>query len=359
MNSLPSLAAEKIVFKAGLFERSLDVSDLSQYAEKHKVSSELKPFLSYLSPKEEKMLQGALEVKLLLDIGALDQLLDTAIGQEALGLVAQAISVDQTREASNQIDIKAVRAAVILGANSSRGLGIISFLEAYPTHDIVLDASKIPSVLGTLNTVLNQIPTIDNLHDSPIWKLGMKYFLIATRGQTFSSCLFGDSISAELGNTLGIDTFNFSFDGLSTVSLVEQLQSLMSNKIKCGKAVIAVGGNDAWYQMSNDSFRQKLQESISLLQKMGTQQIYLVPAFYSTVAGSKDPEVSAPVDKVVEINNIINQVGQQEKIPVLVDDVAPLYENNALKDNLSSDGDHLNADGLKIYREALEKALEK
>jgi len=187
----------------------------------------------------------------------------------------------------------------------------------------------------------------------------MKYFLIATGGQRFSGCLFGDSISAELGNTLGVDNFNFSFDGLSTVSLVEQLQSLISHKVKCGKAVIAVGGNDAWYKMSDDSFRQKLQESISLLRKMGTEHIYLVPAFYSTVAGSKDPKVSAPVDKVVEINNIINQVGQQENIPVLVDDVAPLYENNALKDNLSSDGDHLNAEGLKIYREALDKALEK
>jgi lysophospholipase L1-like esterase len=171
--------------------------------------------------------------------------------------------------------------------------------------------------------------------------------------------LFGDSISAELGNNLGANNFNFGFDGLSSVSLVEQLQSLIPNKVKCQKAVIAVGGNDAWYGMSDESFRQKLQSAISLIRKMGTKDIYLVPAFYSTVAASNDPTISAPIAKVTQINNIINQVGAEEKIPVLVEDLAGLYENNALKETLSSDGDHLNRAGLQIYQAALVKILGK
>lgn len=39
--------------------------------------------------------------------------------------------------------------------------------------------------------------------------------------------------------------------------------------------------------------------------------------------------------------------------------LAPLYENNVLKGNLTSDGDHLNAEGLTIYRQALLQILEK
>lgn len=235
----------------------------------------------------------------------------------------------------------------------------MSFLEAYPTKDIVLDVSKVSKLISVTNLVPNQNPPKDNLSTSPIWQLGLQYFLIATRDQRFSGCLFGDSVSAELGNTLGQNNFNFGFDGLSTISLLEQLQSLAHNNLKCQRAIIAVGGNDAWYQISDESFRQNLEASVTLLRKMGTKDIYFVPAFYSTVAASKDPSVSAPNDKVGEINNVINQVGTDEKIPVLTQGVAPLYENNALKDNLSSDGDHLNAEGLKIYQQALEEVLVK
>lgn len=361
LSSLPSLAAQKIVFQYGAFERSLPIADLRKYADTQNPTDALKSFLGYLSPKQEKLLQEALQVKLSLNLGALDQLLDTDLGKETLNIISQAIifPVNQTNTKDNQDNIKALRSAVVLAASSTDGLGIVTFLEKYPTENIVFDVSKASKFMSMSNVFSSQTPPKDNLSASPIWQLGLEYFQLASKDRRFGGCLFGDSVSAELGNSLGENNFNFGFDGLSTISLVDQLNALIPQNLKCQKVVIAVGGNDAWYQMTDEAFRQKLVEAISLTRKMGTKKIYLVPAFYSTLATSKDPTVSASLDKVTQINHIINQVGAKEHIPVLTDAVAPLYINNALKDSLSSDGDHLNAEGLNIYRAALFQVLGK
>ncbi len=92
---------------------------------------------------------------------------------------------------------------------------------------------------------------------------------------------------------------------------------------------------------------------------MGNKEIFLIPAFYSTVAASSDPTVAASLSRVEQINALINQVAEIEKVPVVAAGLAPLYESNALKENFTSDGDHLNAEGLKIYRQALLQILEK
>ncbi|MGB5962157.1 MAG: hypothetical protein WBG73_15935 [Coleofasciculaceae cyanobacterium] len=83
----------------------------------------------------------------------------------------------------------------------------------------------------------------------------------------------------------------------------------------------------------------------------------MIPAFYSTVAASLDPHLAAPLKRVEELNALINQVGAIEEVPVATEGIQALSENNVLKDNLTTDGDHLNAAGLEIYRQALFKIL--
>jgi len=203
-----------------------------------------------------------------------------------------------------------------------------------------------------------EIPPKDNLSSTPLWQLEDQYLTFATQGKQFSACLFGDSVTAELGNTLGNGTFNFALDGLSGISLVEQLKLLIPTKVRCDSAVIAIGGNDAWYGLSDELFAKKLQESISLVRSLGSNKIFLIPAFYSTVAASKDPSISATNSRVEQINAVMNQVAVQDNIPFELQQVQSLNQNDALKDNLSSeDGAHLNNEGINIYRQALLKIL--
>jgi lysophospholipase L1-like esterase len=351
--SSPSLAAEKIVVRYAIFEQSLPVADLRQYAETQKISSALKDFLRYLDPKEQEKVQEALQVKLSLDLVALDKALDTEIGKKVLSSVSKSVA------RRDNAGIQALRAAVILGAKSPEGLGLISFLEAYPSKRLVIDVPEALEVLddSTLYPDSSEVPPKDNLSSTDLWQLEVKYQMLATEGKQYEACLFGDSITAELGNTLGDRTYNFALNGLSTISLVEQLKLLIPANVKCQKTVIAIGGNDAWYRISDELFINKLKESIALVRTMGTQQIILIPAFYSTVAASFDPSIAAPLKRVEEINILIDKVAATEKISVEAEGIQPLYQDNALKENLTTDGDHLNAAGLEIYRQALLKIL--
>jgi len=355
VHSVPSLAAEKIVFRYGLFEQSVPVADIRNYDETQKASSDLQSFLNYLSPKEKQKFQDALKVKMSLDIAALDKLINTGMGKQILSFASGAIA------RRDQASTQALRAAIIVGAKSPEGLGITSFLEAYPSSQLVVDVSKIQKLVGIANLSSGSAdaPPKDDVSSSPLGKIALQYQILAAQDKQFSGCLFGDSVSAELGNTLGNGTFNFGLNGLSTISLLEQLKSLIPTKVKCEKAIIAIGGNDAWYGISDELFTKNLQEAIGLIRTMGTKEIFLIPAFYSTVAASLDPTVSAPLPKVEQINVLINQVAETEKVPVAAAGLAPLYDNNVLKENLTSDGDHLNAEGLKIYREALLQILGK
>lgn len=352
---LPSLAAEKVTVRYGLFEQSIPVADIRKYAENQKASADLQSFLDYLSAKEKQKFQDALQVKISLDIVALDKLINTGMGKQILSFASQAIA------RRDQASIQALRSAIIIGAKSPEGLGLVSFLAAYPSNQLVVDVSKISKLVGMANSSSGSAdaPPKDNVSSSPFGKIALQYQILAAQDKQFSGCLFGDSVSAELGNTLGNGTFNFGLNGLSTISLLEQLKSLIPTKVTCEKAIIAVGGNDAWYGISDELFSKNLQEAIALIRTMGNKEIFLIPAFYSTVAASSDPTVSAPLARVEKINALINQVAEIEKVPVAAAGVAPLYENNVLKENLTSDGDHLNADGLKIYRQALLQILEK
>lgn len=348
----PSFAAERVVFRYGLFEQSLPVADLRRYATTQRVSSDLQSFFKFFNREEIQEFHQALQVKMFLDLAALDKLLNTELAQQLVGNFSQGIA------RNDQAGAQAITASLILATKSQDGLGIVSFLEAYPSKQLVINVPTALKIVNQMNLLPTAVPPKDNLSSTPLWQLEVQYQKFATEGREFSACLFGDSVTAELGNTLGKNTYNFALDGLSGISLVEQLKFLIPNKVKCDQAVIAIGGNDAWYGLSDQVFARKLQESISLMHNLGSQKIFLIPAFYSTVAASKEPRISAPNSRVEQINVVINQVAERNNIPFEQQAVQSLNENNALKDSLSSeDGAHLNDEGINIYRQALQNII--
>lgn len=348
----PSYAARQVIFRYGLFEQSLPVADLRKYADTQQVSSDLRFFLNFFNREQVHEFHQALQVKMSLELAALDKVLNTELAKEILSGVSQGIA------RRDKAGVQALSAAVIQGANSQDGLSVVSFLAAYPSERLVINIPAALKLGSALNLYPTETPPKDNLSSTPLWQLEVQYQKFATQGKQFSACLFGDSVTAELGNTLGNETFNFALDGLSGISLVEQLKLLIPTKIRCDKAAIAIGGNDAWYGLSNELFAKKLQESISLVRNLGSHQIFLIPAFYSTPAASLEPSISATNPSVDKINVVMNQVAIKNNIPFELQQVQSLNQNGALKDNLSSeDGAHLNNEGISIYRQALLKIL--
>jgi lysophospholipase L1-like esterase len=202
-----------------------------------------------------------------------------------------------------------------------------------------------------------QAPRPDNLATLPWWTAQINLQAQQNKDRMYSSCLFGDSISSGLGQTLGADNVNFGTGGLSTVSLRTQLNILSQAGVGCSQAVIAIGTNDAMYVISNAQFVINLRESINAVRSMGATKITLIPAFYSTLAASQNPMAAGPLSRVDEINQLIYQVAQEQDIPVVSDGLDALYEGNELRDDLTFDGVHLNEDGKTIYRSLLQQIL--
>jgi lysophospholipase L1-like esterase len=338
----PAFAAEKLAVRYGLFEATVSIADLQTYGSTRQTSSVLQGFLNYL-PDRQAEFQSLLQTRIPVDVVALDRVLNGAVGQVFLKQVAGAIA------RPDNAGIPALRSAFILGARDPHGLSILSFLVAYPSPKFVLDLPK------AIVLVRQSIPTppTDRLASIPAWQTLVEYQATVSQKKQYQGCLFGDSISSALGHSLGAGRFNFAVGGMSTTSLLTQLQWLVEKNVQCHSAIVAIGTNDALYTIENGQFKENLTEIIRLVRSLGTERIVLLPAFYSTVAASKNPQMAGSIPRVNEINQLLSEVAKAENVPVNVAAIQPLFEQQALKANLTRDGVHLNAAGLSIYRKAL------
>jgi lysophospholipase L1-like esterase len=341
LRTAPSQAAQKIVAHYGLLESSLPIADLQNYAKTQRSSPALSFFLQFTAKEQRQALRDFLQKRFAVNRAALDKVLNDPPGA---ALLQQASS---TVINSHGAGVQALRSAAILGTQPD-GMSVLSVLAAYPNERIVVD---LPKALALVNSVYPDTPT-DRISTTPLWQTFVDYqiTIAQTQSQPYSACLFGDSISSALGNTFGRSIYNFALGGLSSVSLVEQLQRLNAKNVQCDSAVIAIGANDALYKITDAQFAQNLTQAIALTRQMGAKQVVLLPAFYSTLAASKNPKLAGPIPRVEAINRLIQQVAGAEEVALERDRLAPLFSGKTLKQELTSDGVHLNAAGLNLYR---------
>lgn len=200
-------------------------------------------------------------------------------------------------------------------------------------------------------------PRTDGLSSVNWWRSKVKSQITASGGRRYGGCVFGDSISSALGNSLGGSNYNFAMGGMSTVSLLEQLKQLKAGNVQCQKAVIAIGTNDAMYTISNTSFKNNLKQIVTLSRGLGASEITLIPAFYSTVEASQNPDMAGTLDRVDEISALIRQVAAEQDVQIVTDELQPLFRDRALKGELTIDGVHLNDSGKRLYRRVLVNIL--
>jgi hypothetical protein len=148
---VPALAADSVVFKTGPFERSLPVEDLRTYAETQEASSRLKSLLRYLNSEDQVALREFLQISYPLNVVTVDNLIRTDYGQQFL---SEAAEVTVRRDDSG---VKALQAALILGTVSSEGLGVISFLEAYPSQELTVDLPRALKFIKANKQILERL----------------------------------------------------------------------------------------------------------------------------------------------------------------------------------------------------------
>jgi|GEM_PF-2279913 len=139
--SLPSKAAEKITVNYGAFGRSIAVSDLRQYLETGKPPSRLASILSVVGQQERESLLAGLKFKVPLNVVVMDKLLRSPQGEQLLTQVAETTSLPGGEEKL------ALRSALIVAASSKDGVGLLSFLEAYPSQTLSIDIPAVQKLL--------------------------------------------------------------------------------------------------------------------------------------------------------------------------------------------------------------------
>ncbi|BAU11694.1 hypothetical protein LEP3755_21970 [Leptolyngbya sp. NIES-3755] len=205
-----------------------------------------------------------------------------------------------------------------------------------------------PTVLPAISS-----PKVDKLPTVDWWRSKVQSQITATTGKRYNGCVFGDSISSALGNTLGQSNYNFAMGGMSSVSLLEQLKQLKAGNVQCQKAVIAIGTNDAMFSISDRAFKNNLRQIVTITRTLGASEITLIPAFYSTVEASYNPDVAGTLDRVDEISELIRQVAAEQDVKLISNEIQPLFRDRSLKQEVTFDGVHLNDSGKVIYRKVL------
>ncbi|MGB8698629.1 MAG: alpha/beta hydrolase [Thermosynechococcaceae cyanobacterium] len=343
LNAVSSHAAQTLGIRYGPFERAVQVSDLRRYAEVQQATPELASLLQYLDPDARKGLQPLLQAEYPVNVAVLDQVLDSKVGQAFLAQVSGVFAQP------NPGGIPALRSALILGS-APPGLSLLSIIEAYPSPRVTVD---VPKVIALIQEAMPDPPR-DRLASIPMWETVVEYQAMMGTNRTYAGCLFGDSISSALGSDLGEGRINLALGGMSTISLQVQIERLIQQQVKCQTTVIAIGTNDAMYGLTDEQFQQNLASIISITRNgLGAQNIILIPAFYSTVKASHNPHMAGTLTRVDEINAILRGVAKAENVPVQSDIAKPFFEKGALKESLTFDGVHLNAEGIKLYRQAI------
>ncbi|MFN4270388.1 MAG: alpha/beta hydrolase [Thermosynechococcus sp.] len=152
---LSATAAERIIFRYGVFERSLPIADLERFATTGQASPELASYLRLLSPVQRQQLRLALQERLRLSPVAVAQLLYSPLGQE---LMVQAARILETQ--SRQENALALRSALIVAATDPHGLTALSVMRHYPSPSLRFNLKKGLAILKNFQQTIRETETI-------------------------------------------------------------------------------------------------------------------------------------------------------------------------------------------------------
>jgi len=139
-------AADTVIIRYGPLEESVSLEELKESAKTGKLPTSLGTYTKRMTEEQRRFLVGGLRIKVPINVVTLDKLINSQIGTTILSDISTAI----TRR--DQAGVQAMRAGLILGANSPQGLSALSFIAAYPSKRLEIDLPRAISVLGNLNS---------------------------------------------------------------------------------------------------------------------------------------------------------------------------------------------------------------
>ncbi|MDF5725514.1 MAG: alpha/beta hydrolase [Rhizonema sp. PD37] len=149
-----AIAAEKIVFKYGIFHATVPVSELTTLAETGEVSLRLNFFLSQ-AHKDPQTVRNTLRKEVTASPVLLDRALNNPIGEFLLDQIGQTIHTP-----SDQANQQALRSAVVLSAQQDNKLSLIEILQNYPNQEVDVEGKRLADTYNQLSLLAERLQNL-------------------------------------------------------------------------------------------------------------------------------------------------------------------------------------------------------
>lgn len=149
-----AIAAEQVVFKYNIFERSIPVEDLTAFAETGKLSRDLKAYMR-VSKQDPEKVRKTLTDKVDVNVVTLDRVLNSVVGNLALEQLSQHIYTS-----SRQADKQAMRAALVLSASEDNNISILEIVQNYPTQNVYIDGERLSETYAQISLLRGGLDNI-------------------------------------------------------------------------------------------------------------------------------------------------------------------------------------------------------
>jgi hypothetical protein len=146
-----AIAAEQIVLKYNIFERSISVADLTELAERGRVSRELRSYLR-MAGQRPRVLRNSLNNSVEVDAVLMDRLLNSSMGEFVLEQLTQYIHTP-----SRTADSAAMRSALTLAASDDGEISLLEVLQKYPTKEIHVDGNGLGNAYEQLQVLQGNV----------------------------------------------------------------------------------------------------------------------------------------------------------------------------------------------------------
>jgi hypothetical protein len=142
-----AIAAENVVLRYGIFERSVSVADLTNFAETGKRSRDLRAYIR-ASKQDPAKIRQTLTDKVDVNVTTVDRVLNSPVGDVALNQLSQYIYTS-----SRTADKEALRAAIVLSASEDNNISIMEIVQNYPTQEMYLDGERLSETYAQISVL--------------------------------------------------------------------------------------------------------------------------------------------------------------------------------------------------------------
>lgn len=150
----PAIAAEKLVIRLGPIEQSVNVDDLSEFAE----TGDIPPGLQLYRPLLTHEVRYALSNRIYLDPDVSDHLVDDLLKSSSGKRVLEMLDIAAPEHIPGQFEV-----ALKEAARQGNGISLVSFLQAFPAKTLTIDASSAIALASQFNLPHWQSHTLNGI----------------------------------------------------------------------------------------------------------------------------------------------------------------------------------------------------